>query len=68
MSERIHVHKHAAVKRARRQPRRNTPPVITRVHADVMRTALALAGNDASRVKIRSTGEVIVLNRSRRAA
>jgi hypothetical protein len=57
------------VKRARKaaKPRTKPAPVVTiKVDPAVLRTALELAGGDASRLIIQSDGSVVVTHRSKR--
>jgi hypothetical protein len=62
----IAVHKHALVKRSRRQagPRSSAVEVI-RVHPAAWRLALQLAAGDTGRLLVVDAGTVLVRNRGR---
>jgi hypothetical protein len=68
MTEDFRVHRMAAVAARRRQPRRNGPVQITRVHPEVWRAALRIAGGDAGRLVVLGPTAVVVANHSRYGA
>lgn len=60
------VHKYAAARRKTRGPQRNSPAIVVRVDPLLWAVALDMAEGDASRLRIHSANEVLVLNKSPR--